>query len=471
MEYLPFEILFKIMKQFSHALPTHEEQYDFENYQELGISNRQTYLNFLPPYQFVDYYIHRAYDGQPDLPTLRNLRLTSKLLSSIATKILFSCTTFTFHIIFTFNNKGPLEKLNPPCQEKILLNSSSILKELQNVTIKFDDDLEPYDWEAEEWLAMDLDLKDKVMRASFFSNLPSFLASCAELKSLTIDFPQVWEAKESRSDGYAFRFTLQHLDSLSLSLTKSAPFLHNLTNLSLSLPSTHDFLAFSLSASDSLLAGIKSLRLAIRDATGPGGSRRYLRDADEDDDNDEDTPFSNLQEKYPNRKYQDAVFSVISRCHNLELLGLSCTHYLDANLISWNPKFAGLRGLYLHRVEISASNLISLISSSNPTISILKSIWLEDIQLTSGVWHHVFSFMQTLPDLRFLNPELLGYTRTGTSSHLRKMVEGIYDTRCLESRDPKDMKVLAELVDGLMGRAGGRRYYPDVGCSCNCEVE
>jgi hypothetical protein len=50
---------------------------------------------------------------------------------------------------------------------------------------------------------------------------------------------------------------------------------------------------------DSFLKRLGHLFVGATDATGPGGSKAYLGDANEHGDGDDDYPPSNLQQQYP----------------------------------------------------------------------------------------------------------------------------------------------------------------------------
>lgn len=193
--------------------------------------------------------------------------------------------------------------------------------------------------------------------------------------------------------------------------------LDNLTDLQLSLPCTRDFKSLSESLPQDLCERLKTLYLGITDATGPGGSKDYHRDDYEFEagDGDDYVPHSNLQKLHPNvdrarveseresdsgSEREDAevesisgnerwFFALLARCLNLKTLGLAGTQALNLNLLSWKPKPPGLANLLLHRMNISAENLIILLS---PTMRIplsrspLSRLWLKDVELTSGTW-------------------------------------------------------------------------------------
>ncbi|KAF8859514.1 hypothetical protein BDZ45DRAFT_742332 [Acephala macrosclerotiorum] len=157
------------------------------------------------------------------------------------------------------------------------------------------------------------------------------------------------------------------------------------------------------------------------------------------------------------------ICSIVSRCHNLETLGLEGTQRLDANLLEWSPTFEGLKELYLKRVKLSSENLIKLLSpaKSVPVVSSsLSKVWLDLVDLTSGLWDEVFSQLLRCPSLEFFQPEDLSYTR-GSENFRFKMWPGRAWEDCFEllSVREEDEEAMLALKRALRRKAGGRDTY------------
>jgi hypothetical protein len=263
--------------------------------------------------------------------------------------------------------------------------------------------------------------------------------------------------------------------------------LENLTDLRLSLPCTRDFKRLSESLPQAMCERLKTLYLEITDATGIGGSRSFL---EENYDNDEIyVPYSNLQQLHPNvdREFEPEraldtgpgqedteveptsgnelwVFILVARCRNLETLGLVGTQALNLNLFSRETKLPKLTDLLLCRIKTSAKTLIHLLSPAMNTPlsqSPLSRVWLNEVELTSGIWAQVCECLLQCPNLTYLYPMDLNYSCDGESAHLRasscRMWEEIWH---IWTKNKSEQRALKSGVWMLIERAGGKENFP-----------
>lgn len=278
-----------------------------------------------------------------------------------------------------------------------------------------------------------------------------------------------WESEYSgeglgSGSGSAPEIDLQLLSSTIHNIAIGISTLPLLTCLNLDLPCTHDFVELFNLVPVAVFSGLRQLHVAITDATGPGGSKSYHYWADEEGDNDESVPSSNLQQQYPNAKHAHGLFNIVEKCGNLQHLSIAGTQILDGNLLHWTPALLGLQYVQLARVKISAENLIKLLSPGMGMIlqsSTLSTVSLYDVDLTAGTWASVFRHLSLCPQLSYLNPENLSYTRDGESSDLKEFPGRAWeDCANLWSRNEEDEEELMRLVKVLVERAGGRAKYP-----------
>ncbi|PSN75405.1 hypothetical protein BS50DRAFT_568066 [Corynespora cassiicola Philippines] len=238
-----------------------------------------------------------------------------------------------------------------------------------------------------------------------------------------------------------------------------------LTDLQLNLPCTFDFHAIEKALPGRICSQLRRLYLEYSDCTGPGGSNSYLHYYDEDDDGDYYVPLSNLQNQYLNTDYMSSVTKIVSRCMNLESLGLRGTQHLQMDSLDWKPTRDGLKHIYLDRVAVGQDRLIQLLSpaeSRGLEESPLFSTWLEEVHLTSGTWENVFQHLFQCPRLAYLNPQNLNYWRHGSSAEYK-----YYTCRPWEdctniwtcNEDEED--TLFQLLTNLVKKAGGLENYPN----------
>jgi len=286
-------------------------------------------------------------------------------------------------------------------------------------------------------------------------NLPTFLKYMPKLESLYLETP-VWK---SESEIIPPILDSNLLSALTQALVDGLTFsnLDDLTTLDLLLPCTHDFVSLSSKIPETTFRRLRHLRLQTTDATGKGGSRDYIIHASRNDDNDEYFLPSNLQQQYPNRVHKNGIFDFVSLCPNLTFLEISGTHFLDGNAMTIP---ASLESLKLHRVRFDASILGTLLS---PPLQVSK-VWLEDVELTGGVWNDVWKALLLNPSLTYLYTELCSYARSNPWCALLRS----WGLGCISRPEivtdidaGEEYNGLRTLINSLVAKAGGRELYPD----------
>jgi hypothetical protein len=289
-------------------------------------------------------------------------------------------------------------------------------------------------------------------------SIPSLLSQVPSLETFEVHLPA---AKSTVNDkGIADNYHIPRLSNVlhGLSTAFQTSPVKELSDLRLFLPCTNNFAQLSRDMPFSLLSRLRHLYLETTDATSPGGSNLNLFWYDEVSDGDEDVPLSNLQQLSPDSAHAADFFALVSKCPNLEALGITCTHHLDLNLLAWtdSPPPSSLSVLFLNRIRVSASSLRVLLSPH------LNRLYIEDVSLTSGTWSSVFDHLRLCcPALTYLNPCNLTYARDGSSKDLIRWWNRPWDyaANIWTSHDP-DVEALRGLVRLLVERAGGKDKYP-----------
>ncbi|KAF8859513.1 hypothetical protein BDZ45DRAFT_742331 [Acephala macrosclerotiorum] len=214
----------------------------------------------------------RPFAGEPDVETLRNLRLTSRAFNQAASSVLFRCIRIQWRPIKGVSPSAFNDKI-----DRHLSGTTATLapfvKELQ---IGF------RRWEAWKGFLLHPDpvRAIKEIPRRLIDRIPDILARMSQLESLQIVLPGWKSDYDGGGEGTDFApdLDLSLLTNLRthISLALSENSFSYLTELRLYLPCTYDFVEVSKSVPDSLFNQLKTLFLAITDATGPGGSKDYL---------------------------------------------------------------------------------------------------------------------------------------------------------------------------------------------------
>jgi len=100
--------------------------------------------------------------------------------------------------------------------------------------------------------------------------------------------------------------------------------------------------------------------------------------------------------------YMDDICTLVSRCRNLESLGLKGTQYCNLESLVWRPTKDGLRSLDLHRATMTSSTLFSLLSpstgfSESASTSKIVSVKLSDVELQDASLSTIFDHLGSSP--------------------------------------------------------------------------
>jgi hypothetical protein len=280
------------------------------------------------------------------------------------------------------------------------------------------------------------------------------------------DEPVYPDDEEEENDAHGPRLDLDLLDLIRSTLSSifSSPSteLRMLTNLRLTLFSTYDIATIGSHISDTVACQLQRLHLEYTDGTGPGGDREYTRYSDgwggDDEDGDENMPYSNLQRRYRNTEYMAGVCTFISRCHNLKTLGIEGTQCFDLASLDWKPRNGGLEGVYLSRAVVTAEQLVSLLSPSASSLtatSNIEAFQIDDVQLFDEMWGIVFDHLASCPQLNYIHVYNLVYAKNGESAHHRRDNNRPWENvSVMWSENNKDQSSLRRVVKAVEGRGG-----------------
>jgi hypothetical protein len=236
-----------------------------------------------------------------------------------------------------------------------------------------------------------------------------------------------------------------------------------LTHLRLTLFSAYDLATIGTHISDKLANQLRQFWLEYTDGTGPGGDLQYTLywQGDEDSDEDEDMPYSNLQTRYPNTDHMAGLCTYVSRCHNLKCLGLVGTQCIDLSSLDWQPANTGLEGIYLHRVVVTSAQIISLLSpsaTSSTTTPNITTADIENVQFFDRTWGIVFHHLETCPSLTYLYVYNLVYAKYSESAehreHNNRPFENVSTMWSENEEDSRSLRRLARRVEGRGGTSG-----------------
>lgn len=435
----------------------------FSETRRRGRGGRNFLYGCLSPHEFIESYSPHP-RGSPDLPSLRNLRLTSKAFHQAATRVLFRCSNLSWLPGHQIEEEKHLRR-------ECLLSGSPLCSAIKNFRLVFrgsQSDFMPFHFNFnrvnDDSVTQQLDASKMAVQS-----LAKIVANLSNLEFLDVSIGSPWESTCERYGlvgeilpGSAPQVDIELVSSFAneMATCLRLPSMQNLTALHLALPSTYNFIEVGKGIPDNVWKGLRLLFLDVMDSTGPGGSKQYLNF-----NGDGGYPPSNLQEQYPNAKFAHGVFDIVDKCTNLDTLGIWGSHILDGNLLEWKPASKGLKSLYLQRIKISAPNLIQLLSPSKDlplSQSHLAKVWLADVDLTYGTWSHVFAHLTICPLQWYLNPSNLGYTPDGKSAELRHENVRPYENHSvLWSLHPVNEATLKRLVRKRVKESGGRDFYPN----------
>ncbi|GKT59402.1 hypothetical protein ColTof4_10624 [Colletotrichum tofieldiae] len=291
-------------------------------------------------------------------------------------------------------------------------------------------------------------------------------------------FSVVFPSAESYGDLIAQCYDIQGVDEVIATLQyglRSSAFCH-LVDLSLAVPSTWHVGQLGSALSQDVKDHLSHLRLVIVDETGPSGSVEYIRFEEGNYDGDLDAILtsghapSNLQVAYPNKDYQDELWRFVASCPNLESLAIEATHYLQLDLLEWNPTSdsRGLRNISLRRVWANVSSICRLLSASSESLmpGAIQRVALDDVKIyeDGGNWEEVFDhLLARCPDLQIFCVTQLSYFTGHPRYECNNRPWENYSSIWTEYDDESnnDRKSLYMIDKKMIQRAGSSRYnYP-----------
>ena len=253
--------------------------------------------------------------------------------------------------------------------------------------------------------------------SAFVPRIEEAVSKSPTLKRLVITLEENWrsaplEVDQRDDEDCGLKLDLDFLQLIRSNIASifSSPRVHLtlLTYLRLTLPSAYDIATIGACIRDDMAMQLRHLFLEYIDGTGPGGDRAY--DFDERSINDEHgSPlYSNLQTRFPNTDYMNGICTLVSRCRNLESLGLRGTQYCNLESLVWRPTKDGLRNLYIDRVRTPSLVLLALLSpstgiSESSSTSRIVSVDLSDVDLHGSAWSTIYDHLGSSPLLAYVD--------------------------------------------------------------------
>ncbi|KZL81701.1 hypothetical protein CI238_08561 [Colletotrichum incanum] len=326
---------------------------------------------------------------------------------------------------------------------------------------------------AEEWSTRS-DFKLHYDKSKELRLLRQVFDKLTSIERFSVVFPDARSSDDLKAQCYDMQGVSEVIATLQYGLRSSA-FCH-LVDLSLMVPSTWHAGQLGDALSQDAKDRLSHLRLVIVDETGPSGSVEYIRVEEGNYDGDLDTILtsghapSNVQVAYHNKDYQNDLWCFVASCQNLKSLAIEATHYLQLDLLDWNPTSGsrGLRNISLRRVWASVSSIRRLLSASSGSTmpAAIQRVALDDVKIyeDGGNWDEVFDhLLARCPDLQiFCVTQLSYFTGHPRYEHNNKPWEN-YSSVWTEYDDENnnDRKLLHMINKKMIQRAGSSRYnYP-----------
>ncbi|OHW91964.1 hypothetical protein CSPAE12_09422 [Colletotrichum incanum] len=327
---------------------------------------------------------------------------------------------------------------------------------------------------AEEWSTRS-DFKLHYDKSKELRLLRQVFDKLTSIERFSVVFPDARSSDDLKAQCYDMQGVSEVIATLQYGLRSSA-FCH-LVDLSLMVPSTWHAGQLGDALSQDAKDRLSHLRLVIVDETGPSGSVEYIRVEEGNYDGDLDTILtsghapSNVQVAYHNKDYQNDLWCFVASCQNLKSLAIEATHYLQLDLLDWNPTSGsrGLRNISLRRVWASVSSIRRLLSASSGSTmpAAIQRVALDDVKIyeDGGNWDEVFDhLLARCPDLQiFCVTQLSYFTGHPRYEHNNKPWEN-YSSVWTEYDDENnnDRKLLHMINKKMIQRAGSSRYnYPE----------
>ncbi|KAH6882813.1 hypothetical protein BKA58DRAFT_434574 [Alternaria rosae] len=242
---------------------------------------------------------------------------------------------------------------------------------------------------------------------AFIPRIEEAVSKLPTLKRLDVALEENWrsaplEVDQRDGEDYGLKLDLDFLQLVRSNIASifSSPRVHLplLTHLQLTLPSAYDIAIIGACIQNDMAMQLRHLFLEYIDGTGPGGDRAYEFDTRYNDDEHSGPHYSNFQKHFPNTDNMDGIRSFVSRCRNLESLGLRSTQCCNLKSLIWRPIKDGLKSLYINRAITTSSALLSFLSlstgiSESESTSKIVSVELVDVGLQDTAWSSIFDYL------------------------------------------------------------------------------
>ena len=188
--------------------------------------------------------------------------------------------------------------------------------------------------------------------SAFIHRIEEAVSKLPTLKRLDVTLEENWrsaplEVDRREGEDCSLKLDLDFMQLIPSNIVSifSSPRVHLplLTYLGLTLLSAYDIETVGACIQDDMAMQLRHLFLEYIDDTGPGGDRAYEFDARYNDDEHSSPHYSNLQKHFPNMDNMDGIRSLVSRCRNLESLGLRGTQCCNLKSLIWRPIKDGLK--------------------------------------------------------------------------------------------------------------------------------
>jgi len=277
----------------------------------------------------------------------------------------------------------------------------------------------------------------RVIDFGFYTTLPRDITAYVEdLKSLLppclIRFPNLKALNFGEAPGYLTRLEKGLYYDALVSILQYIP-LPNLTELEVKSGITQDFARFFPTQPDPLRISMGKVMERLRHLGIFTLSYPDVRD-----------PRVTLglsgpeRATLPDSTHTFHLFRMVELAPNLESLAIRCIEILNLDRVAFSHSLR-LRSLYLGRVLVSSTTLLSLFSQSASKMRYI-SFWY--VKLNSGTWREVLSQMCNLPKLLDVHIDCSGYSASGSSSHLAHTSIGSELPESIESVESSDLEAL-----------------------------
>ena len=294
------------------------------------------------------------------------------------------------------------------------------------------------------------------------STVPQMLPALVNLESLYVRFPR-WRWTLSGGTGM-WQITIgeagpqvdwKDIDHATMLVSKclQLPFTH-LRSLRLEMSCTHDFRMLADSVPIETFRQLRHLHLETTD------EKSCLSVLDPMDPIIVESPHFVV---CPHEDYAPAIFEIVGRCTQLKTLCIIGAMPLSAESLVWDTPSCGLEMLYLSNVMIGAKRLMKLMSPRQGSASPLHIVFLDSVQLLSGVWEEVFNFLiDSAYELGLFYPRHLAYSppRVDPESVPERVWNGYVPF--LSSTRKDDIKALRAVIRLVYEEGKGCEYNRDI---------